>query len=174
MLAPIYDNGAAFHSKISDKKLLSIYNSPEFTNNSTNIVTAYGINGHLLSAKKFLKFFENEPLFNQSIQRIVPLINEKFNDIKDMISEIPEKAILENKEVIEIVSETRKKIYIAQMEKRYEKLLLPEYEYLFSIERNGLLSEINHLNRIADKIADAIDNGEIGKEQEQTLPGRSK
>lgn len=157
-LAPIYDNGASFNSKITDEKLLSIYNSPEFVNNSTNIVMAYGQNGHAFSAKKLFKFFENDPLFIQSIKKIVPLINQKFNNIKNMIYDIPEEVMSKKEEPLKIISDVRKNIYIAQMETRYEKLLLPEYELLTFKEHNPP-QDFSNLEQITYKIDSFIESG---------------
>lgn len=159
VLAPIYDNGASFNSKITDEKLLSIYNSSEFENNSTNIVMACGINGHSFSAKKFFKYFASEPMFTRSLIEITSLINDKFNDIRNMIYDIPENIMIENKEAIAVISEIRKKVYIAQMEKRYEKLLLPEYERIKSQGKNALSTDIINVEHTADKIESFIENG---------------
>lgn len=157
-LAPIYDNGASFNSKLSDEKLLSVYNSPEFTNQSTNIVTAYGLKGHHFSAKKFFKFFESNPTFIRSMQNIIPKINNTFDDIKKMIYEIPEKVIQENGETIEVISEIRKKIYFEQLKKRYEVLLLPEFEYLKSQPRDSILTDMTGIEHTADKIEAFIED----------------
>lgn len=41
-------------------------------------------------------------------------------------------------------------------------------------ENRSISASLDEVKQIADKIADAIDNGEIHKEQERNLPGRSK
>lgn len=96
-------------------------------------------------------------MFTRSLIEIVPLINDKFNDIRNMIYDIPENIMIENKETIEVISEIRKKVYIAQMEKRYEKLLLPEYEKIKSQGKNGLSTDIINIEHIADKIETFIE-----------------
>ena len=47
-------------------------------------------------------------------------------------------------------------------------------EFILNNEKDSISASLDKVNQIADKIADAIDNGEIGKEQEQTLPEITK
>ena len=59
--------------------------------------------------------------------------------------------------------------------KTHEEILLYQHpKYKDSAVTSKYIEKLVEVNQIANKIADAIDNGEIGREQEQTLPGRSK
>ena len=59
--------------------------------------------------------------------------------------------------------------------KTHEETLLYQHpKYKDPAVASKCIEKLDEINQIADKIADAIDNGEISKEQEQTLPGRSK
>ena len=55
-----------------------------------------------------------------------------------------------------------------------EVLLYQHPKYKDPAVASKCIEKLDEINQISNKIADAIDNGEIGKEQEQTLPGRSK
>lgn len=55
-----------------------------------------------------------------------------------------------------------------------EVLLYQHPKYKDPAVASKCIEKLDEINQISNKIADAIDNGEIGREQEQTLPGRSK
>lgn len=121
-LAPIYDNGASFSNKMSESKMHEFLSNPEKLKNSAmNITTGYSLNNQNLNFSKLLKI-NNSDLENALI-RVVPLIIENMDNIKEMINNIPN--VVKD---IDIISEERKEFYIKGMEIRLNDLLIPAYE----------------------------------------------
>lgn len=119
-IAPIYDNGNSFNNKISElviKEHLNNLNDNYFTGTRTS----YEYNGHILSSKKMLNF-ENENL-NKALVRVVPKIEDKIDEIKEFIRNIPN-----TYKGLSVCSEDRKFFYIMALEIRMKELLLPAYQ----------------------------------------------
>lgn len=79
----------------------------------------------ILSAKKILKLDNND--LKQALYEVVPVINEKLNDIIDMIDDIPEKY-----NNMMIISSDRREYYKESIEVRFNELLYPAYENIKS------------------------------------------
>lgn len=127
-LAPVFDNGGCLQTKISEQKINSILsNGPEAVKNACNTQTAYGIGGHALSAKSFLDLRGTHLGLQNALWKVVPLIQEKEQQIQDMIWDIPEKHTLQDGLEIDVCSKERKCLYLLQMHSRLENLLMPYY-----------------------------------------------
>lgn len=121
-MAPVYDNGGSFYNKRGKKTFQRFLNNPELLNQvCTTQQTAYKLDGHIVSAQKFINI-ENENL-KDAILKIVPLIQERFDSIKEMIQEIPEAY-----KGIKIIDQPTKDFYIKSMEIRYNELLYPRFQ----------------------------------------------
>lgn len=120
-VAPVFDNGGSFYNKKSGKSFTKYLSNPDLLNTvSTSLQTAYKIDGHNLSIKKFVEI-DNEKM-KDAFLKIVPLINKRFQDIKDMIQEIPE-----SYQGIHIIDQPTKDFYIKSMEIRYQEILIPRF-----------------------------------------------
>lgn len=126
-IAPVFDNGGCFLSKVSDEKVSSILKSQELKNNAINTLTAYGTGNHQYSAIKFLDRTKDEPVMKQALIKIVPLIEKCSEDIKNFIDSLPEN-INQNDITYSVCSADRKTLYIKHMEIRYREVLYPAYE----------------------------------------------
>jgi len=128
-LAPVFDNGGCLQTKISESKIRAVLeNKSVVIQNAWNTQTAYGADGHALSAKKFLDLYETHSGLRKALIKVVPLIKEKEQQIQNMIFNIPEKHTLQNENVIDVCSKERKCLYLLQMHSRLENLLEPYYE----------------------------------------------
>ena len=132
-IAPIFDNGGSFSTKLPEDKLARILNSPELSNNSQNILTAYGKGEHQYNAKKFIKQVRNIPEFKTALQKVVTLINDNIENIKSMMDQIPDSHILQNGDKVSVLSENRRELYKKQLDIRLEAILIPEYEKIAGI-----------------------------------------
>ena len=141
-LAPIFDNGSSFLSKISEDKIGRLLNSDELTNNATNVLTAYGEEGHLYSAKRYFQTAIDIPEFQEAVKKVVPLIKSKLSEIEKMLDEIPEKHPATSGKEIEVMSDERKYLYKKQMEIRIEKLLQPLLEQVLDLQIKRIESEM--------------------------------
>lgn len=121
-LAPVFDNGASFSNKMSETKINELLNNnSKFKASVLNTTTIFSINDKLIHARDILELdFEG---LSDAVQRIVPVIRERMNDIKSFISEIPSKH-----NDIAVCFDVRKEFYIKSMEKRLENFLLPALE----------------------------------------------
>lgn len=108
ILAPVFDNGSCFLSKISEDKITRLLQSEELTNIATNVLTAYGENGHLYSAKKYFQAAINISEFQEAVKKVVPLIRAKLPEIEKMINEIPTKYLTTSGKEIAMMSDERK------------------------------------------------------------------
>lgn len=123
-LAPIFDNGASFSTKISDNRIKSLLEDEEkLMNSALNTVTGYNIDGKVLQFRKLLKM-EDEDI-NKAIKRVVPIIQEHMDQIANMIYAIPE-----SENGIEIISKERKEFYVKGMEMRLQELLIPAWKHI--------------------------------------------
>ncbi|WP_416324204.1 CtkA family protein [[Clostridium] innocuum] len=122
-LAPVFDNGASFSTKISDEKINDMLkNEDRILSSAISTVTGYNINGKALQFGALLKL-EDKDIHN-AVKRVVPQIQRHMDAITAFIYAIPN---ADNG--IEIISEIRKEFYIKGMELRLQKLLLPAYEH---------------------------------------------
>lgn len=122
-LAPVFDNGASFSTKISDEKINDMLkNEDRILSSAISTVTGYNIDGKALQFGVLLKL-EDKDIHN-AVKRVVPQIQRHMDAITAFIYAIPN---ADNG--IEIISEIRKEFYIKGMELRLQKLLLPAYEY---------------------------------------------
>lgn len=124
-IAPVYDNGNSFSNKTNDEKIKDILNSDNKDTQYIGSRTAYDYNGKILSAKKILKLDNND--LKQALYEVVPVINEKLNDIIEMIDDIPEKY-----NNMMIISSDRREYYKESIEVRFNELLYPAYENIKS------------------------------------------
>ncbi|WP_317396499.1 hypothetical protein, partial [Faecalicoccus pleomorphus] len=121
-MAPVYDNGGSFYNKRGKKSFQRFLNNPELLNQvCTTQQTAYKLDGHIVSAQKFINI-ENENL-KDAVLNIVPVISTKFQDIQNMIQEIPE-----SYQGIAIIDQSTKDFYIKSMEIRFQEILLPRFK----------------------------------------------
>lgn len=142
-ISPIFDNGACFSTKFPEHKIASILESAELTNNCCNILTAYGINEHHLSAKKFIKEVHNIPEYRNAIKKVIPNIEKQLNKMFDLINDLPETYKDTNGNTYTICTELRKRYYITQLQIRTNYLLRPEYDLIMHEE---LINEQININ----------------------------
>ncbi|MFQ7536379.1 MAG: CtkA family protein [Clostridium sp.] len=122
-LAPVFDNGASFSTKISDEKINDMLkNEDRILSSAISTVTGYNIDGKALQFGALLKL-EDKDIHN-AVKRVVPQILRHMDAITAFIYAIPN---ADNG--IEIISEIRKEFYIKGMELQLQKLLLPAYEH---------------------------------------------
>ena len=130
-LAPIFDNGASFSTKISDNRIKSLLeDETKLMNSALNTVTGYNIDGKVLQFRKLLKM-EDEDI-KKAIKRVVPIIQEHMDQIANMIYAIPE-----SENDIEIISKARKEFYVKGMEIRLQELLIPAWKHIQEINKKS-------------------------------------
>lgn len=131
-IAPVYDNGAAFFNKASDTKLNIIYNNEFKFKQSVyeSAISIYRQEGKPINPLKFIESMVNKDC-NEAILRIVPKIN--LLDIQAIFNELPEKY---NK--LPVLSKIQKDFYMKALKYKYEKVLLPIYNKLISINNTRL------------------------------------
>lgn len=140
-LAPIFDNGASFNTKLSDAKISKLLEDRDSCiNNACNIQVAYGKNEHVYSASKFISVVESTNEFRKAVVKVVPIIEERFDSIRELLYSIPTIHTLNNGETISVCSEDRKEFYYLQMKSRFDNLLKPCYD------------------RVKDKVVENSDN----------------
>lgn len=126
-LAPIFDNGASFSTKMSDEKMKDMLKDDKrFVSSAINTVTGYNIDGKTLHFSKLLKMDDRDVV--SAINRVVPLIQDHMKEIAEFIYAIPN-----SDNGLEIISEERKKFYVKGMEIRLQQLLLPAFEHAYAI-----------------------------------------
>ena len=125
-LAPVYDNGASFSSKLSDEKIFNIMNNEDSFINSVYLsrVCSFYEFDKKINPLKYLEKMDNLEL-NEVILEIVPRIN--LGKIHEIIYELPNKI-----DDIEIISDIKKDFYYKSLEYRYNNILLPIYNKLVS------------------------------------------
>lgn len=128
-LAPIFDNGGSFQTKISEEKIEKVLLNLELARkNASNTQTAYGIRGHILSATHFLDLYKRYEGLQKAIIKVVPNIGTQMSKIHEFIEQIPEVYCGEENKKHMICSANRKKLFSTQLQARYEDLLLPYYD----------------------------------------------
>lgn len=128
ILAPIFDNGASFSTKLSDAQIQRLLTDENrLTSSAMNTVTGYNADEKILHFKKLLNMQEVD--LNDAILRVVPLIQSHWQDIENVIREIPNEF-----QGIPIISEARKEFYLKGIEIRLEHQMNPVFEKLQSQE----------------------------------------
>ncbi len=136
VLAPIYDNGTSFSSKLSDEQIARILNNPDRLKQSVNTTrTAYSYKRKEVFARDLFKL-DIEDL-RKSTEKIIGLYELKKDDIKSFVDAIPEKfenftvCSKENKELIKETIDLRKDRLlepIVNLSYKHEKTEDVEYE----------------------------------------------
>ena len=121
-LAPVFDNGASFANKCTEKRLeLMLSDETRIQSSIQNTATTYGLKGKPLLARDLetLKY----PGLLLAEKRMIPVIQLKMQEIYDFIENIPEayNGYL-------VCSQARKQFYMKSMSKRLETFLLPALE----------------------------------------------
>ncbi|WP_370786127.1 HipA domain-containing protein [Ruminococcus callidus] len=121
-LAPVFDNGASFANKCTEKRLeLMLSDETRIQSSIQNTATTYGLKGKPLLARDLetLKY----PGLLLAEKRMIPVIQLKMQEIYDFIENIPEayNGYL-------VCSQSRKQFYMKSMSKRLETFLLPALE----------------------------------------------
>ncbi len=120
--APVFDNGAAFSTKLSDLEIeKTMENLERAKERSINTTTVFKRNEKILTAKKILDLELKE--MERALEKNIPLIKQKMDEIVHMIYEIPEKY-----GEISVCSKARKEFYILGIKSRLEQLLIPALE----------------------------------------------
>lgn len=118
-VAPVFDNGAAFSNKLPDFKLLEMLeNSDKFEQSIWASRTIYSFGGKELFAKDIINIEESR--LYEAAKRIIPVVLEKMPEIEEVINGIPERF-----EDMPICSQIRKDYYVASMQLRLSRFLLP-------------------------------------------------
>ena len=134
-LAPIYDNGASFSTKMSDEKIKELLQDEKrFISSAINTVTGYNIEGKTLHFRNFLKL-DDEDIQN-AVKRVVPLLCRHMDEISNFINEIPE-----SENGIDIISKDRKEFYIKSMIFRLQHLLIPALEHVQIYEKENKMNQ---------------------------------
>lgn len=143
-LAPVFDNGGCLQSKISEEKIVRLLKDiPLVQKNACLTNTAYSKNGHMLSTQKLLVLFADNPNFQQAILKVVPIIQNKMDEITHFISSIP--CEYGN---LDVCSENRKKFYTIQLDARLNKVLIPEYQKIMILQADySYMPEDDELER---------------------------
>lgn len=123
-LAPVYDNGASFSSKLSDEKIFNIMNNEDSFKNSVYLsrVCSFYEFDKKINPLKYIEKMNNLEL-NEVILEIVPKIN--LDKIHEIIYELPNYF-----DDIEVISEVKKDFYYKSLEYRYNEILIPIYNKL--------------------------------------------
>lgn len=120
-ISPIFDNGASFSNKLSDKQICKRLNNIENLKiGSISIDTTYGIDGKRLKYSELLRYENNN--LKKSILKNTELFAKNFDKIVTMISSIP----TDYKNIF-IISDERKEFYLKSMGIRFNELILPRY-----------------------------------------------
>ncbi len=118
-LAPIYDNGASFSSKLSDAQISNILNNSARLEQSINMTrTAYSYQGKELMGKNLLQLDIDD--LKKSIQKNTALYYEKEEKINNFIDEIPETF-----DSFAVCSKENKELIKTTMKLRVERLIEP-------------------------------------------------
>lgn len=121
-LAPIFDNGASFSNKLSDRQMKNILDDDErFASSSLNVTSGYNYQGRELLYRDLIDDFDVKEL-KDAIKAVVPVIEDKIDDITAFIQDIPN-----THKGIEIMSDIRKEFYIKGVKKRFDNILYPSY-----------------------------------------------
>jgi len=102
--------------------------NPNFRQNTTNVITAFGEKDHRYPAKEFLRILKDDARLQKALIKVVPVVQKQLDTIESMIDEIPTSFKTKGNEEITVCSDIRKHIYKRQLHIRFEDILLPAYE----------------------------------------------
>lgn len=127
-LAPVFDNGNSFSVSVSDERCMHLINDGhKFEQTAYESRTCFfAENGKLLNPLKYIKSMCNDEC-NDAILRIVPNLDREA--LYDLINEIPNEY-----KGIPVMSDARKEFYYKCIEYRIDKVLIPTYEKIKSID----------------------------------------
>lgn len=119
-LAPIYDNGASFHSKVSENKINDLMSNPiKMMSSVLNGVTGYyDKKGDNIRNDAVLNFANKD--LEEAILYVGDKFQEKIEEIKKFFDEIPEYY-----KGIEVFTKQRKLYYMSSMMSRYQHIIQP-------------------------------------------------
>ena len=139
VLAPVFDNGAAFSPNVPEYKIINKLNDGKsFIQSSCSCVTAYSIDGKNNALfRDILKLDVRE--LKDAIKKNVPLIQKKLPEINAMIDEIPEEF-----EGLSVISKARKEVYKQELSLRMENLLVPEYKDIIAEELDAAIKAVEN------------------------------
>lgn len=116
-LAPVYDNGASFSSKLEDSKIEKILNDKNrLIQSIMSSTTVYKRN------EKQIFSLEYDGL-KKAILRNIPLIQSKLSDIYSVINNVPKEY-----NGLYVCSDIRKEFYRRNIDCRIQELLVPAFE----------------------------------------------
>jgi hypothetical protein len=142
ILAPVFDNGAAFSTKLPDYKLEDYLNNPEKMEKSINgCATTYALNGKIIKAQNIANadFLYTNSYFVDAVKRIVPIIQSKKREIIELIQNIPTEC-----DGISICSDIRKEFYCKTLSMRVDEFLTPALTKAQNIAQNSQNEILNH------------------------------
>ena len=117
-LSPVYDCGNCFYSKTSDERIKEIMSNKEkLLSSALNGITAYEDDKERRIRIEDILKIKNTDL-SKSIHRVYKLVEQKLNEIEDLINGIPSSF-----NGVEIMSDVRKKYYIKTFKIRLEMIL---------------------------------------------------
>lgn len=121
ILAPVFDNGASFSSKLPDDYLEKrFHNEQSMHDSAVRTWSSYSVDNRNLSFNELLQY-DNEDL-RKSVKRVVPVVEKKMNEIFAMIDAIPETF-----DGVPVCSKIRKKFYKCSMQIRFDEVIKPEF-----------------------------------------------
>lgn len=124
--SPIYDNGASFVSKHSDEKLQKLLsNQTALENSALNGMCYYTVDNELVNFKNFFRKLKENKLdsgLEMALDKVVPIIENKWLDIESFINGIPT-----TDSHIKIISNIQKEFFIKTMKIRLERLIKKIY-----------------------------------------------
>ena len=149
-IAPVFDNGGSFQSKLSDRKAETILNNRDAAvKDACGTHTAYSdASGKRISSKRFLELQQHFPLLQAAILDIVPRIRNNMMEIKDLIYDLPSRVAGPDGKTYEVCGDHVKDLYALQLESRFENLLIPAYEKAKNMEQAPPRFTVNLLRDI--------------------------
>jgi hypothetical protein len=142
VLAPVFDNGAAFSTKLPDDKLENYLLNPEKLEKSINgCATTYALDGNLIKAQDIASadFLYTDSDFVDAVKRIVPIIQNKKREITELIQNIPTEC-----NGISVCSDIRKEFYCKTLSMRIDEFLTPALTKAKNIEQNSQNEILNY------------------------------
>lgn len=121
-MAPVYDNGGSFSSKLSDYQMETILNDPvRFKQSNFNVDSGYFYDGSPLQFKDLLHIDDDN--LKKAVLYMKPIIEDKMDEIESFIASIPNE-----QDGYKITSDIQKQFYIDGMKERFSQMIVPAYE----------------------------------------------
>lgn len=137
-LAPVFDNGGSFQTKISEEKIEKVLMDLDLVcKNASNTQTAYGTHGHIMSANKFLEQYKECEELQNAILKVIPNIQSKIGEIHKFIAQVPETYCSEENKNYLVCSQNRKELFSLQLQARLDNLLIPYYDKVSQIRHDN-------------------------------------